>query len=79
MNEHNLIAAEWIKKDKIAFILSNGSTIFVTFDPVSCDLIDIVTDKFLQSKFNCEQLINGKSYNYDILRNVIINNFILMY
>lgn len=78
MNEHHLIATEWIKKDKISFILSNGSTIFVTFDPVTCDLIDIVTDKFLQSKFNCEQLINGKSHNYDILRHLIINYFILL-
>jgi len=59
LNEHNLIATEWIKKDKIAFILNNGSTIFVTFDPVTCDLIEIVMDKFLQSKFQCEQLING--------------------
>lgn len=65
MNEHHLIGVEWIKKDKIAFILSTGSTIFVTFDPVTCDLIEIVTDKFLQSKFNCDQLINSKSDNYD--------------
>jgi len=59
LNEHNLIAVEWIKKDKIAFILSNGSTIFITFDPITCDLIEIITDKFLQSKFQCDQLING--------------------
>jgi len=59
LNEHSLIATEWIKKDKIAFIFNNGSTIFVTFDPVTCDLIEIVMDKFLQSKFQYEQLING--------------------
>lgn len=59
MNEHHLIAVEWIKKEKIAFILSNGSTIFVSFDPITCDLVEIITDKFLQSKFQCDQLING--------------------
>lgn len=48
-----------MKKDKIAFILSSGSTMFVTFDPATCDLVEVVTDKFLQSKFQCEQLING--------------------
>lgn len=66
LNDHRLISVEWIKKDKIAFILSNGSTIFVTFDPITCDLIEIVTDKFLQSKFQCDQLTNG-TYNASIL------------
>jgi len=61
LNDYHLIAVEWIKKDKIAFIFSNGSTIFVTFDPATCDIIEIVTDKFLQSKFQCDQLINGMS------------------
>jgi hypothetical protein len=61
LNDHHLIAVEWIKKDKIAFIVSNGSTIFITFDPTTCDIVEIVTDKFLQSKFQCEQLINGMS------------------
>ncbi|XP_027845729.2 WD repeat-containing and planar cell polarity effector protein fritz homolog [Aphis gossypii] len=58
LHDHHLIAVEWIKKDKIAFIVSSGSTIFVTFDPATCDIIEIVSDKFLQSKFQCEQLIN---------------------
>uniref|UniRef100_A0A2S2PZL8 WD repeat-containing and planar cell polarity effector protein fritz n=1 Tax=Sipha flava TaxID=143950 RepID=A0A2S2PZL8_9HEMI len=58
LNDHHLIAVEWIKKDRIAFILDNGSTIFVTFDPTTCNLIEIVSDKFLQSKFQCEQLVN---------------------
>lgn len=52
---------EWIKKDKIAFIVNSGSTIFVTFDPATCDIIEIVADKFLQSKFQCEQLVNSMS------------------
>jgi len=61
LNDHHLIAVEWIKKDRIAFIVGNGSTIFITFDPITCDIIEIITDKFLQSKFQCEQLINGIS------------------
>lgn len=48
-----------MKKDKIAFVLCNGLTIFVTFDPITCGLVEIVVDKFLQSKFPCEQLFDG--------------------
>lgn len=59
---------EWIKKDKIAFIVSSRSTIFVTFDPATCDIIEIVSDKFLQSKFQCEQLINGMLMTCDIFK-----------
>lgn len=62
-----------MKKDKIAFILSSGSTIFVTFDPTTCDLVEIVTDKFLQSKFQCEQLINGMSWYHKYVKLVNSN------
>ncbi|XP_050527546.1 WD repeat-containing and planar cell polarity effector protein fritz homolog isoform X2 [Daktulosphaira vitifoliae] len=58
INDNHLIAVEWLKKDKIAFIFSNGITTFITFDTVTCDILEIVTDKFLQSKFQCETFIN---------------------
>lgn len=67
MNDHYLITAEWLKRDKIVFILSNGMSIFVTFDPTTCDLIEIVTDKFLQSKFPCDQLVNGNYNDYTVI------------
>lgn len=68
MNDHHLIGAEWIKKDKIAFIFSNGSTTFVTFDSTTCDLVEIVSDKFLQSKFQCEHLINGTLMWFSLIK-----------
>ncbi|XP_050438469.1 WD repeat-containing and planar cell polarity effector protein fritz homolog [Adelges cooleyi] len=58
LNEHHLIAVEWLKKDKIAFVFNNGSTTFITFDATTCDLIEIVSDKFLQSKFSYQSFID---------------------